>query len=67
VAPPIANDKSFITNPIRPTAPIPNKLIFIDCQSSVLPGLTANFNVLAHWDKNDRAPIFTALKRLTKE
>jgi len=27
---------------------MPNKLIFMDSQSSVLPGFTANFKVLAH-------------------
>jgi hypothetical protein len=48
VAPPIAKDNSLITKPISPIAPIPNKLIFIDSQSSVLPGFTANFKVLAH-------------------
>jgi hypothetical protein len=41
-------DSNLITNPINPTAPMPNKLIFIDSQSSLLPGFVANFKVLAH-------------------
>jgi hypothetical protein len=39
---------NLITNPTNPTAPMPNKLIFIDSQSSLLPGFVANFKVLAH-------------------
>jgi hypothetical protein len=41
-----AEDTSLITNPIKPTADIPNKHIFIDNQSSSLPGFTASFSVL---------------------
>jgi len=41
-------DSSLITNPTNPTAPMPKKLIFIDSQSSVLPGFVASFKVLAH-------------------
>lgn len=41
-------DNNFIMNPISPTAPIPKKQILIDNQSSLLPGFTASFNVLAH-------------------
>jgi hypothetical protein len=48
VAPPTAKDNSLITKPTSPIAPMPNKLIFIDSQSSLLPGFTANFKVLAH-------------------
>jgi hypothetical protein len=39
---------------------MPRKLIFIDSQSSVLPGFVANFRVLKHWDRNDRMPMFIA-------
>jgi hypothetical protein len=35
-------------NPIKPIAPMPRKHIFIDSQSSLAPGFTASFNVLAH-------------------
>jgi hypothetical protein len=48
VAPPTAKDNSLITKPTSPIAPMPNKLIFMDSQSSLLPGFTANFKVLAH-------------------
>jgi hypothetical protein len=48
VAPPTAKDNSLIMKPTSPITPMPNKLIFIDSQSSVLPGFTANFKVLAH-------------------
>jgi hypothetical protein len=48
VAPPTAKDNSLITKPTSPITPMPNKLIFIDSQSSALPGFTANFTVLAH-------------------
>jgi len=48
----------LITNPISPIALIPRKHIFTDSQSSLLPGFTASFNVLAHWDKNDLRPMF---------
>jgi len=48
VAPPAARDNSLIMKPINPIAPMPNKLIFMDSQSSLLPGFTANFKVLAH-------------------
>jgi hypothetical protein len=37
---------SLIRKPTKPTAPMPNKLIFIESQSSSLPGLVASFNVL---------------------
>src|SRR3972149_1759903 len=39
---------NLITKPINPIAPMPNKLILIDSQSSLLPGFVANFKVLAH-------------------
>jgi hypothetical protein len=50
-------DNNLIMNPISPTAPIPKKQIFIDSQSSLFPGFTASFSVLAHWDRNDLKPI----------
>jgi hypothetical protein len=59
-APPIAYDKSLITNPIKPTAPMPRMLIFIDSQSSSLPGFTANFKVLPACVSQDFIPIFIA-------
>lgn len=39
---------------------MPKKHIFIDSQSSLLPGFTESFNVLAHWDRNDLKPMFLA-------
>jgi hypothetical protein len=54
------DDKSLMTNPIIPMAPMPKKHIFTDSQSSLFPGFTANFNVLAAWDRNDLKPIFIA-------
>jgi hypothetical protein len=48
VAPPTAKDNNLITKPTRPITPMPKKLIFMDSQSSVLPGFIANFKVLAH-------------------
>jgi hypothetical protein len=63
VAPPTAIDISLIKNPIKPTAPIPKKLIFTESQSSSRPGLTASFNVLAACDIQDFMPIFTAHSR----
>jgi len=36
---------------------MPRKHIFIDSQSSLFPGFTASFNVLAHWDRNDPRPM----------
>ncbi len=44
----ITEDSSLMTKPISPTAPIPKRQILIDSQSSLLPGLTASFSVLAH-------------------
>jgi len=40
-------DTSLMMNPIKPIAPMPRKQIFIDSQSSLVPGFTASFNVLA--------------------
>jgi hypothetical protein len=59
VAPPTARDKNLITKPTSPMTPMPSTLIFTDSQSSVLPGFTANFKVLAAWDNHDLMPIFT--------
>jgi hypothetical protein len=36
----------FITNPTKPIAPMPSKLILIESQSSSLPGFVASFSVL---------------------
>lgn len=38
-------------NPMRPMAPTPRKQIFIDSQSSLVPGFIASFSVLAAWDR----------------
>jgi hypothetical protein len=38
---------NFIKKPINPTAPMPSKLIFMESQSSSLPGFVASFKVLA--------------------
>ena len=53
-------DKSLIRKPISPTAPMASKLIFMESQSSSLPGFVASFKVLAAWDSHDRMPMFTA-------
>jgi hypothetical protein len=44
--------------PIKPTAPMPKMLIFMDSQSSSLPGFTANFMALAACNSQDLIPIF---------
>ncbi len=38
---------SRMTKPIKPTAPMPSRLIFMDSQSSVLSGFCESFRVLA--------------------
>jgi hypothetical protein len=62
-APPIAYERSLITKPIRPTTPMPRRLIFIDNQSSSRPGLTANFKVLEACVSQDFIPILIAHPR----
>ena len=44
----ITADITFMTYPINPIAEMPKKHIFIESQSSLLPGLMASFSVLAH-------------------
>jgi hypothetical protein len=44
----MTEDNSLMTKPINPIAPIPKRQIFTDSQSSLLPGFTASFSVLAH-------------------
>jgi hypothetical protein len=41
-------DITFMTYPTNPIAEMPMRHIFIESQSSLLPGLIASFNVLAH-------------------
>jgi hypothetical protein len=41
-------DSNLIRKPTKPITPMPRKHIFIDSQSSLLPGFTASFRVLAH-------------------
>ena len=54
---------SLITKPIKPTAPMPRTLIFIDSHSSSLSGFEASFKVLAACCSHDLNPILTALTR----
>jgi len=42
--------------PIPPMAMVPRKHIFIESQSSVLPGFVASFSNLDAEIKNDRSP-----------
>jgi len=44
----ITADITFMTYPINPTAEMPKRHIFIESQSSLLPGLIASFKVLPH-------------------
>jgi hypothetical protein len=44
----MTEDNSLMMKPINPIAPIPKRQILIDSQSSLLPGFTASFSVLAH-------------------
>jgi hypothetical protein len=41
------DDNNFMTKPTIPMTPMPKKQIFIDNQSSLLPGFIASFSVLA--------------------
>jgi len=50
-------DTSLMINPIIPIAPMPRMHIFIDSQSSLLPGFVASFSVFAHCARNDLNPI----------
>jgi hypothetical protein len=59
----MANDKILITKPTKPTKPMPKRLIFMESQSSSLPGFVASFNVLAACISQDFIPIFTAHSR----
>jgi hypothetical protein len=47
---------SWIMKPIPPIAMVPRKHIFIESQSSVLPGLVASFSNLDADVKNDLSP-----------
>ena len=58
---------NLITKPTNPMTPMPSKLIFMDSQSSVRPGFTANFNVLATCDNHDLKPIFTDTHNFIKQ
>jgi hypothetical protein len=44
----MAEANSLMTKPTIPMTPMPKKQILIESQSSLLPGLIASFNVLAH-------------------
>jgi hypothetical protein len=58
VAPAPVNAKamSLMMKPITPIATVPSRHIFIESQSSLLPGFVASFNNLeADW-KNDLIP-----------
>jgi hypothetical protein len=46
-----------MTKPTSPMAPMPKKHIFIDSHSSLFPGFTESFSVLAHPDRNDLKPM----------
>jgi hypothetical protein len=49
-------ERSFITNPIRPTINIPAEQIFMVCHSSLLPGLRASRSNLKHDLMKDMNP-----------
>ena len=51
-----AEDMSLIKKPIPPMAMVPKKQIFIESQSSVLPGFVASFSNLDADIKNDLSP-----------
>ena len=59
----MAKDNILMTKPTNPITPMPNRLIFMESQSSSLPGLVASFNVLAACISQDFIPIFTAHSR----
>jgi hypothetical protein len=61
------DDTSLITKPTNPTAPIPNKLILIESQSSSLPGFVASFSVFEAWDNHDRRSIFARTQDFNQE
>ncbi len=50
----------MMTKPIKPIAPIPSMLIFMDSQSSSLSGFDDSFKVFAACDSQSRIPILTA-------
>ena len=58
------DDNSFITKPIAPMALMPSRHIFIESQSSLLPGLIANLSVLAHCVRKSLKPMFIAFSFL---
>jgi len=47
---------SLMTKPIIPIAAVPSAHIFIESQSSVLPGFVASLNNLEHDFRNDISP-----------
>ena len=47
-----------MTKPIKPTAPMPRRLIFMESQTSSLPGFVASLIVLAACVSQDRMPMF---------
>ncbi len=49
-------ETSLIMKPTMPTTAIPNEQIFIDCQSSDLPGFVANFSNRLADCRNDLRP-----------
>jgi hypothetical protein len=55
-APVNAKDMSFMMKPTPPIAIVPSRHIFIESQSSVLPGFVASFNNLEADLKNDLSP-----------
>jgi hypothetical protein len=51
---------SLMRKPTKPTAPIPSRLIFMESQSSSLPGFVASLIILAAWVSHDRMPMIIA-------
>jgi len=44
-------------NPTKPIATVPRKQIFMESQSSLLPGFVASFSNLEHDLRNDISPM----------
>lgn len=53
--------RNRMRKPTKPTAPMPRRLIFMESQSSSLPGFVASFMVLAACVSHDRMPMIYPL------
>ena len=50
----------LVRKPSKPITPMPSRLIFMESQSSSLPGFVASLMVLAAWVNQSRKPMFIA-------